>query len=351
MKPDYLDRALADSRVLELRTKTPHGWRSGLFDSRGHLYSVIRRVTEAGLTGYLTLNRPRPDLVASNAMTDDPLRDDDIATITRLPFDLDPVRPTGASSTDAELAAAMRVRVHLVNLLSAAGWPMPALGMSGNGAHAVYRVMVKNTAEWRTGVATLYYAIRSRLAEVCAAERVAFDVSVRNPARVWRIYGTVNAKGEATSDRPHRRAEITLPAGPWQAVPLRILERTITTWSPVVQAEQRQTRQERREAVARIEGRGDYSTLNVVAWFAAHGAYGRPLTDRRHAVRCPWTEEHSTAPRQGDSSTVVWETSAGGWPTFHCSHAHCQGRQLADVLALWRDADGFCSRTWERNHG
>ena len=93
------------------------------------------------------------------------------------------------------------------------------------------------------------------------------------------------------------------------------------------------------------------STLDVVAWFTAHGAYRRPLDAGKHAVSCPWIGDHSTGPRPNGSDSVVWERSNGGWPTFHCSHDHCAGRSLLDVIALWRDADSFCAQEWRRDHG
>ena len=52
----------------------------------------------------------------------------------------------------------------------------------------------------------------------------------------------------------------------------------------------------------------------------------------------------------GDTGTVAWPATDGGWPTFHCSHDHCQGRRLLDVMQVWGDADAFCARAWEGRH-
>src|SRR5262249_38894958 len=50
----------------------------------------------------------------------------------------------------------------------------------------------------------------------------------------------------------------------------------------------------------------------------------------KHAVVCPWAEEHST--EGSDTSTVIFEPSEGrGW-AFKCLHAHCAGRNIQDVL-------------------
>ena len=52
---------------------------------------------------------------------------------------------------------------------------------------------------------------------------------------------------------------------------------------------------------------------------------------RRHAVICPWANEHST--EGNDTSTVIFEPTQEGerW-AFKCLHTHCAGRSIQDVL-------------------
>lgn len=94
-------------------------------------------------------------------------------------------------------------------------------------------------------------------------------------------------------------------------------------------------------------GAGDYSTLDVVAWFSAHGHYGKMRPDGKHAVLCPWSHEHSDDQGATDPDTIVWEAD-GGWAQFHCSHNHCTGRTIQDVMRLWGDVDRYCASTFER---
>lgn len=74
---------------------------------------------------------------------------------------------------------------------------------------------------------------------------------------------------------------------------------------------------------------------SVVALFRDRNCYGRELEPGKHAVLCPWAAEHSDRRPAEDSDTVIWETGAGQPEAFHCSHDHCHGRTLADVLDLW----------------
>lgn len=340
---EYLRRLLQDARVVELRQHTGQRWHSGLFDDLDALSALIR-----GLEGnlYTSLNRPHTRR-AANAMGTAALKDEDIATVCRVVFDLDPKRPANTPSTDAELQAALKAREVLVRTLAGYGWPMPALGISGNGAHVVYRTCLSietdaARAEWRRASGAIYAGLRNLLRDPLQEMGVLFDTTVRNPARIWRVYSTVNRKGTATPERPHREATITLPSGPWQTVPAAVINHTAEALAPRIVHEQR----EARRAAGPITGKGDYSTLDIVAWFQAHGAYRCELADGKHAVQCPWSGDHTTTSESG-TGTVVWERSVTGWPTFHCSHAHCDGRTLRDVIALWGDADQFCAHEWK----
>lgn len=336
---DYLAHALHDTGRIELRHHDDDRWVSGLFDDLNALRAEVRARADRGNL-YTTVNAPRL-MVASNTMHDHALRDADIAVHTRLPFDFDPVRPKNMPSTDAELAAAVSVRNHLMSTLSGLGWPAPAVACSGNGGHLLYRVRFPVNANTAEMLAVVYKGLH----EDFSTDAVEFDTTVRNPARVWRLYGSQNRKGTCTPTRPHRRAVVAVP-GRWEAVSLRQVEELAGHFARRLKVHAGVMFSNR--AAARVAGAGDYRTLDAPAWFAAHDAHRRYLGHGKHAVLCPWSHEHSTEPGPLDTSTVVWETTGTNWPTFHCSHAHCQGRGIADVLALWGDADAYCTRAWTR---
>ena len=175
-----------------------------------------------------------------------------------------------------------------------------------------------------------------------STDEVVFDSSVNNPSRIWRLYGTVNRKGEPTVERPHRRAEIVIPHR-WPAVSPEQVYGLAAFFA----------RQHQRRSPASlgqrgpVTGAGDYRTLNAVTWFQQHGLYRRPLGSGKHAVACPWDTEHSSSDPDCSTATVIWE-AADSWPTFHCSHAHCDGRGIRDVMALWGDADRYCGRAFQK---
>lgn len=315
----YLAAAFRDCGRMELRRLLPTGAvESAVFDNAEALLAAA----QGPGNWYVTLNRPRPDAVG-------PFRDADIERIVRLPFDFDPERPKGTNSTAEELAFAERTALNIGTLLRSFGWPSPARGMSGNGHHLLYRCSLPNDDTTRASLRRLYSALHERCT-LC-------DPTVRNPSRIFRLYGTVNRKGPDTPARPQRRATVWVPDR-WDVVRPETLTRAVDALAPLAKP----------RAVTRSSvpfGRGDYRTLDAVAMFQAHGKYRRDLGSGKHAVVCPWIEEHTT---HGFTDTVLWERGDSGWPTFHCSHAHCHDRKLLDVLRLFGDADRYCA---EVRHG
>lgn len=335
---DYLEHALRDNGRLELRHQIGERWVSGIFDEVHALRATVASLAKLGNL-FTTINAPLP-MKASNDMDARALRDADIGWHTRLAFDFDPVRGCGQPSTDAEVALAIVERNRLVQALRSMGWPMPATAMSGNGAHALFRCKLPVSAGTADMLRTIYTGMRSEF----STEQVLFDPTVRNPARIWRLYGTENRKGSPTPERRHRRAQVLIPDR-WDPVAPLLLERLANAYARRAPA---RVAHAPRDPAPRPAGRGNYRTLDVRGWFAAHGAYRRELGADKHAVLCPWVHEHSNEPGPLDTSTVVWDATAASWPSFHCSHAHCAGRTIRDVMSRWRDADAYCGAVWSR---
>lgn len=336
----YLTQALRDAHLVELRYLGPYGVHAGLFNSLEPLQAAVEQWGKTGNL-YTSLNRPaslRPGNAMRKAGQGITLRDQQIDRIMRLPFDFDPVRPTGTASTDDELQAAIDQRNRFVDAMLALGWPMPALASSGNGAHAVFRVSLPNDRATTDMLRLIYQGMRHEF----STDEVLFDPTVRNASRIWRLYGSVNRKGEPTVDRPHRVAEVALPSR-WNAVSPDQVRQLAHRY----QTEQEHHRRvEPQGPAVKVGGKGDFRTLDVVRWFTAHGMYRRDLGSGKHAVVCPWDDEHSSRDPDFSAATVVWEAT-GNWPNFHCSHAHCDGRGIRDVMNKLGDADAHCARQFK----
>ena len=127
--------------------------------------------------------------------------------ITRLHWfliDLDPKRMSGVSSSATELESARARAREIYSFLQSRGWKKPIVAMSGNGMHLVYRYNEENTAEnvklWETALKVLH--------DKFSDDTVDVDITVYNPARICKLWGTVAQKGFSLPERPHRKAYI-----------------------------------------------------------------------------------------------------------------------------------------------
>ena len=181
---------------------------SGYFD-----YEHISAVPEAlkrllSFRGvYVTVNPVNPDLLARAvnrlrpAGRNPTTADTDIVRRRWLLIDCDPRRSSGVSSTKAEHESALAKAREIRDGLSSLGWPDPIMTDSGNGAQLMYRI------ELPADDGELVRRVIGEIAKA-SSEQVAIDTSVHNPARIWRLPGTMNCKGDSIPERPHRMARI-----------------------------------------------------------------------------------------------------------------------------------------------
>ncbi len=217
MMTDLLNSARLLSQpgqVVEVRAITNEGMASGYFDSPDTLAEKVAALDSVpGVQGiYVTLNPVAPALLARRAnriqmrlsRKDTTTSDGDIVRRHWFPVDIDPVRPSGVSSTDAEHAAAMAKAREVAEFLTGKGFPAPILADSGNGAHLLYAIDLPNDDASRD----LVKRCLDVLATLWSDAGATIDTANYNAARIWKLYGTVSRKGDNTKDRPHRRSAI-----------------------------------------------------------------------------------------------------------------------------------------------
>jgi hypothetical protein len=174
---------------------------------------------------YLTLNPVNPALLAraNNRMetyAETTSADTDILHRRWLLVDVDPKRPAGISSSEAEHAAALKRALDVRNFLTEQGWPAPIYADSGNGGHLLYRVSLANEPENTQVIQRALQAMASRFDTVA----VGIDTGVFNASRISKLYGTYACKGDHTSERPHRLSRILELPGEMECLSLELLE-------------------------------------------------------------------------------------------------------------------------------
>lgn len=324
----YLQKQLVDAGVIEVRHISDLGHRtiveSGRFDDADKLVDALGNRKDIGNL-YVTLNRPFMR-EAENEFGTRAFSDNNIRQIVRLPFDFDPIRPTGRASTDDELSFSEERARGLLDMLRGMGWALPLYGWSGNGHHLQYRVDLPANDETKEMLTVIYRGLAQQLSD----DVVDFDVKVRNPSRILRLYATMNRKGISTAERPWRKSTCRLPKQ-WDLVTRQQVESLAESFTRKAATAPRST--------GHLSGKGDYSTLDVVSWFQSHGLYKHHISGNKHSVSCPWAHEHS---QNNFNDSIVFEAD-GGWPGFYCHHSHCEGRNIRDVIRLYGDADTFCT--------
>lgn len=203
--------------VFEVRVlgATVPGWRtphieSGYFAADNHaaIETAFKKIDQyVGV--YATINPVNKDLLArannrfiSIRQRNMSTSDSDIVRRRWLFLDIDPERPSGISATDLEKSTAYEMVTQLKSILTDKGWSEPIVIDSGNGYYLLYRIDEPVEDDG------LVKRCLQSCAQLISIDGVHVDTAVHNAARIARIPGTWNRKGENMEDRPHRLAKI-----------------------------------------------------------------------------------------------------------------------------------------------
>ena len=138
--------------------------------------------------------------------------DNNVLAYRWLPIDVDPVRPSGVSSSDNELKESLALRNLVADwLMTENDFPEPIRAMSGNGGHLLFKLPDLPVNDENK---SFIKNIISNTADRFDTDRIKIDRTVFNPARIWKLYGTKTGKGDEIiagqyrEARPHRTAYI-----------------------------------------------------------------------------------------------------------------------------------------------
>jgi hypothetical protein len=211
---EAIARITGPGQVVEVRALTDQFTHSGYFSDHEALVRSVEPLDADGSVHgiYVTLNEVNPALLSRRAnrikmrlgKKDSTTSDADILRRRWLPIDIDPLRPSGVSSTDEEHGLALAKADEIARWIVGLGFPDPVRADSGNGAHLLYRIDLPNDE----AATALIKACLTTLDALFSDERVNVDTANFNAARIWKLYGTVSRKGDNTLERPYRRSRI-----------------------------------------------------------------------------------------------------------------------------------------------
>lgn len=306
---------------------------SGFFDS-DHIDAAATAIAAidtnhkpAGI--YVTINPVDPALIARahnriKAKAQTSTGDQHVVSRRWLMLDLDPVRPSGISSTKSEADAAVGLARRIRDELRELDWPDPLVCMSGNGAYLLYRVDLPNDEASKA----LIQGVLKGLAGIYNTAEVQIDQTTFNAARIVKVMGTTARKGDSVADRPHRRAKVLDASdGELGIVPRERLQALVPALEPTeFAANNRPARNgDRFERV-------DNNVLTVRSYLERHGV--QVQSEKSHGAytqlvldRCPITGA------EGGTSVAVRIGASG--ISYHNLHARAVG--AADNWLALRD--------------
>lgn len=343
-KPSMLVKATLDllhepGEVFEVRVpKTKAGTISGYFNDTAKAAALVAKENGRHQAIYATVNPIKSALLARNENklefgSQTTTTDSEIERRRWFLLDLDPLRPAGISSTDGEVAQARDLATDIVDWLTSIGWPEPLIAESGNGIHVMYRVDEPNDDASRVD----FEMASKMLASIWSTDKIVVDTTSFNASRVWKIYGTISAKGSSTEDRPHRVAKIIkVPEGGVFTLVTR--EQLDTVARPLRDAKSDEFRDMTGEFI-----------LDMVKWLTDRGqtvtSGPRPMFGNEGQKwtisRCPFNPEHQ-APMVGLVSNR---------PVFRCLHNSCSAFRWKEyrekIDPTYKDPDTIYQRLKE----
>lgn len=310
--------SLVEVRVIDSKGKIY----SGYFKSVDAIINAIRPYDRMHVQIYFTLNeindgcysRVQHDKIIPVSSKEPTTGDNDIDRRKFVLIDLDPKRPAGVSSTNAELELAHRLAVVVYRFLITQGFSEPIICKSGNGYHIVIPCDMKSDDESKDVVCKFLKAISM----IFTDDKVDIDEKVYNASRICKLYGVTAKKGENTVERPWRQSEII-------KVPIEIKPTDIAYFKKVAAMYPEEEKPNRYN---------NYSTerFDLTNFLNSHGIgykTERVAGGTKYILdHCPFNDQHK------HKDAVIFQRD-GGAIGFICLHNSCSNKTWRDVRLLF----------------
>ena len=289
---------------------------SGYFRDAETLLQAFDKIDVRNRNIYITLQQVREECFARSQSerflsSTQTTSDTEIVKYRWLFVDLDPVRSTGISSSDTELAHAELLSEKVAKELAERGFKEPVKALSGNGYHLLYRIDIANDTDGRM----LVERCLKVLSDMFNTSEVKIDTTNSNPSRICKLHGTLAQKGRNTKNRPHRMSRI-----------LSVPEKVEVTDTEVLMslAEELPSDQE----VTPSKKNSRVSDFDLLDFMRSNGmSYEEDSNDRATIYKldeCPFDPSH----KNGDAKIFLYKNGA---IAFKCHHNSCRHYKWQDV--------------------
>ena len=201
--------------------------------------------------------------------------------------------------------------------LAGQGFSKPIKAISGNGAHLLYPIRIKNDPEGIQIIKSCLEAIAERFTDT----KVKIDTVNFNPSRICKLYGTMAQKGSNSAENPYRMSRIVEVPEELQATPKELLMKvagSVTVPQPVQYDEREKS----------------YQPFDIEEWLRKYYPHFKKDKFKKDGAtkfildECPFNHNH----RAPDSFVVLQHSGAIG---FKCSHNSCSDKTWRDFRLLY----------------
>jgi hypothetical protein len=312
------------SELWNNETVSGSGIAAGWFDDHEAVAKLARPLNKVEAEGvYVSLNRCKKALMARASgrlkANGNRTKDDEIYRITNILIDVDPIRPSGISSSEKEHNRAIQKAKEIRRDLKRQGFPNHPIVDSGNGAQLVIKTDLANNEQNVRLIKQFLHALALKFDD----DHVKIDESVFNPSRLIKLPGTYARKGENLPDRPHRRATILRMPRRAKKVSVQHLEKLAAS---VIEP----SKDEKALTPTSV------SLMDVAAYLKHYGVKTGEIKLFRggtlHVLKtCLFNESHVS-----NKASII--QSSEGTLYYQCFHNSCRDKQWSD--ARWEISGG-----------
>lgn len=241
-------------------------------------------------------------------------QDQDVDGYEWLMIDIDPKRPSGTSSSNAQLELAKQKAKKVYDYMKNNSFYDPVIAMSGNGYHLLYRVALANNAKNKKIVEN----VLKNLSIIFNDDDSDIDKGTFNPSRICKLYGTYAQKGKNTKERPHRLSKIVYLPQEVKTNDIQVVER----FSQMFEEKEKVTNP-------------NYSTqkFNLENFINEHGIRVKEVKEdagvKKYLLEeCLFNSDHKCP------DSAIFQLSNGAIAYF-CFHNSCQDKKWQDVRMLF----------------
>ncbi|WP_187423317.1 DUF927 domain-containing protein [Streptococcus sp. Marseille-P7375] len=265
------------------------------------------------------------------------IKDSDVSAYRFMLIDIDPERPSGTCATEAEKQSAVSLADDILDWFityEILNKDRVIIADSGNGIHFLVPLdfLPANTTKGKIK------EILGLLDKKFSNQQAKIDVTVFNPSRITRLYGTLNCKGVNTPERPYRQSRLLyVPIEKVTGLKEENLNSLITQLQTAIVNYADESVKQKNE----VSDVNPYILAKGEEWLKHYNLEFHSYKEDEHGTKlypfktCPMKEHSNT-----DSGACFTITKYGRC-RFKCLHASCSSKTINDFISKYPCPEEF----------